>query len=215
MEWTPPAYAASSCQAETALLKAKARRSPFHHYKGAERRFSVLPFNNLSSDPEQDYFADGIVEDIITALSRFSELFVIARNSSFSRLKRSMSVWSARTRRAVCAGGQRQKVRRSVATRVAADPRGTGTHHWAKTTTAHSRMCSSWQDEVVSRSPRCSRRNVRKAESERALAKPSARQGARSTHVAETGEFSRAKSAKIVAKIGSVARGEPSPPLND
>jgi TolB-like protein len=44
---------------------------------------AVLPFTNLSSDPEQEYFADGIVEDITTALSRFRSLFVIARNSSF------------------------------------------------------------------------------------------------------------------------------------
>lgn len=45
---------------------------------------AVLPFNNLSGDPEQEYFADGIAEDIITALSRFGWFFVIARNSSFS-----------------------------------------------------------------------------------------------------------------------------------
>jgi adenylate cyclase len=44
---------------------------------------AVLPFQNFSVDPEQEYFADGIVEDIITALSRFKSLFVIARNSSF------------------------------------------------------------------------------------------------------------------------------------
>ena len=43
----------------------------------------VLPFTNLSDDPEQAYFADGITEDVITALSRFTEMFVIARNSSF------------------------------------------------------------------------------------------------------------------------------------
>jgi adenylate cyclase len=45
---------------------------------------AVLPFENMSGDPEQDYFADGMVEDIITALSRFKSLFVIARNSSFT-----------------------------------------------------------------------------------------------------------------------------------
>ena len=45
---------------------------------------AVLPFANLSADPEQDYFADGIVEEIITALSRIRWLFVIARNSSFT-----------------------------------------------------------------------------------------------------------------------------------
>lgn len=45
---------------------------------------AVLPFTNMSGDPEQDYFADGIVEDIITAFSRIKWLFVIARNSSFT-----------------------------------------------------------------------------------------------------------------------------------
>jgi TolB-like protein/class 3 adenylate cyclase len=45
---------------------------------------AVLPFQNMSGDSEQEYFADGMVEDIITALSRFKSLFVIARNSSFS-----------------------------------------------------------------------------------------------------------------------------------
>ena len=45
---------------------------------------AVLPFANMSSEPEQEYFSDGITEDIITELSRFRSLFVIARNSSFS-----------------------------------------------------------------------------------------------------------------------------------
>jgi adenylate cyclase len=44
----------------------------------------VLPFENMSGDPEQEYFADGMVEEIKTALSRFKWLFVIARNSSFT-----------------------------------------------------------------------------------------------------------------------------------
>jgi adenylate cyclase len=43
----------------------------------------VLPFQNMGSDPEQEYFADGMVEEIITGLSRIKWLFVIARNSSF------------------------------------------------------------------------------------------------------------------------------------
>ncbi len=45
---------------------------------------AVLPFDNMSGDPEQEFFADGIAEDVITSLSRFRSLFVIARNSSFS-----------------------------------------------------------------------------------------------------------------------------------
>src|SRR5205807_2999799 len=44
---------------------------------------AVLPFTDMSGEPGQAYFSDGITEDIITELSRFSELFVIARNSSF------------------------------------------------------------------------------------------------------------------------------------
>jgi TolB-like protein/class 3 adenylate cyclase/Tfp pilus assembly protein PilF len=50
----------------------------------AKPSIAVLPFQNMSGDPEQEYFADGMVEDIITALSRTKALFVIARNSSFS-----------------------------------------------------------------------------------------------------------------------------------
>jgi TolB-like protein len=53
---------------------------------------AILPFTNLSSDPEQDYFADGIVDDITTALSRFRLLFVIARNSSFTYKGRAMDI---------------------------------------------------------------------------------------------------------------------------
>jgi adenylate cyclase len=53
---------------------------------------AVLPFTNLSGDPSQDYFSDGITEDIITELSRFSELFVIARNSSFTYKGRAVDV---------------------------------------------------------------------------------------------------------------------------
>jgi TolB-like protein/tetratricopeptide (TPR) repeat protein len=53
---------------------------------------AVLPFQNLSADPEQEYFADGIVEDITMALSRFHWLFVIARNSSFTYKGRHVDV---------------------------------------------------------------------------------------------------------------------------
>ncbi len=53
---------------------------------------TVLPFQNLSGDPEQEYFADGVVEDIITALSRIRWLFVIARNSSFAFKGRAVDV---------------------------------------------------------------------------------------------------------------------------
>ena len=53
---------------------------------------AVLPFQNMSADPEQEYFVDGLVEDIITALSRFRSLFVIARNSSFTYKGRAVDI---------------------------------------------------------------------------------------------------------------------------
>jgi adenylate cyclase len=53
---------------------------------------AVLPFTNMSGDPEQEYFADGMVEEIITALSRFKWLFVIARNSSFTFKGRAVDI---------------------------------------------------------------------------------------------------------------------------
>jgi TolB-like protein len=53
---------------------------------------AVLPFHNLSGDPEQEYFADGMVEEITTALSRFKWLFVIARNSSFTFKGRAVDI---------------------------------------------------------------------------------------------------------------------------
>ena len=56
---------------------------------------AVLAFQNLSGDPEQEYFADGVVEDIITALSRIRWLFVIARNSSFTYKGRAVDIKQA------------------------------------------------------------------------------------------------------------------------
>ncbi|WP_246709633.1 winged helix-turn-helix domain-containing protein [Bradyrhizobium sp. 6(2017)] len=53
---------------------------------------AVLPFQNMSGDPEQEYFADGMVEEITTALSRFRWLFVIARNSSFTFKGRAIDI---------------------------------------------------------------------------------------------------------------------------
>ena len=52
----------------------------------------MLPFLNMSGDPEQSYFADGMTEEIITALTRFKSLFVIARNSSFNYRDRSVGI---------------------------------------------------------------------------------------------------------------------------
>src|SRR5262245_42330325 len=58
----------------------------------AQPAIAALPFQNMSSEPEQEYFADGMVEEIITALSRFRSLFVIARNSSFTYKGRTVDI---------------------------------------------------------------------------------------------------------------------------
>jgi TolB-like protein/cytochrome c-type biogenesis protein CcmH/NrfG len=58
--------------------------SALAHDWGGRPSIAVLPFKNFSGDPEQDYFSDGITEDIITALSRYRSLVIIARNSSFA-----------------------------------------------------------------------------------------------------------------------------------
>ena len=50
----------------------------------AKPSIAVLPFQNMSGDAEQEFFADGMAEDIITSLSRYRSLFVIARNSTFA-----------------------------------------------------------------------------------------------------------------------------------
>jgi TolB-like protein/class 3 adenylate cyclase/Tfp pilus assembly protein PilF len=63
---------------------AASQRSPESPAQPEKRSIVVLPFENMSGDPEQGYFSDGITEDIITELSKFRSLFVIARSSSFS-----------------------------------------------------------------------------------------------------------------------------------
>ena len=62
---------------------AKSSASVSHHETASSPAIVVLPFSNMSGDPEQEYFADGIVEEIITSLSHIRWLSVIARNSSF------------------------------------------------------------------------------------------------------------------------------------
>jgi adenylate cyclase len=75
-------YSVSSAKAAVAELSGVTSAKPLP--LPDKPSIAVLPFENMSGDPEQEYFADGMVEEIITALSRFKWLFVIARNSSFT-----------------------------------------------------------------------------------------------------------------------------------
>ena len=94
---------------------------------------AVLPFQNMSGDPEQEYFADGMVEDIITALSRFKSLFVIARNSSFTYKGQSVDIKQVGRElgvRYVLEGSVRKAGTRVRITGQLIDAQ-TGAHFWA------------------------------------------------------------------------------------
>ena len=94
---------------------------------------AVLPFANMSGDPEQEYFADGMVEEIITALSRIRWLFVIARNSSFTYKRRAVDVKRVGRElgvRYVLEGSVRKAVRRVRITAQLVDAQS-GSHLWA------------------------------------------------------------------------------------
>ena len=94
---------------------------------------AVLPFQNMSGDPEQEYFADGVVEEIITALSRFQHLFVIARNSSFTYKGKSVGVKQIGRElgvRYVLEGSVRKAASRVRITGQLIDA-STGAHLWA------------------------------------------------------------------------------------
>ena len=83
---------ALASRARPAALAAGARRPPPGKPASAAPSIAVLPFTNMSGDPEQEYFSDGITEDIITDLSKVGGLLVIARNSSFAYKGKSVDI---------------------------------------------------------------------------------------------------------------------------
>lgn len=95
---------------------------------------AVLPFTNMSGDPEQEYFADGITEDLITSLSQIHWLFVIARNSTFVYKGRAVDVKQVSRElgvRYVLEGSVRRVGNRLRISAQLIDGT-TGTHHWAE-----------------------------------------------------------------------------------
>jgi len=113
---------------------------------------AVLPFQNMSGDPEQDYFADGIVEEIITALSRLRWLFVIARNSSFTYKGRAVDVKQVGRElgvRYVLEGSLRKAGNRIRVTGQLIDT-ATGAHLWADRFEGGLQDIFDLQDQVTS-----------------------------------------------------------------
>jgi adenylate cyclase len=135
---------------------------------------AVLPFANMGGSPQDDYFSDGIAEDIITELSRFSELFVIARNSSFQYNGRSIDIRQI---------GRELGVRYVLEGSVRRDPDSvritaqlidaeTGAHIWAERYDRQAERVLAVQDEVARRIVSVLAVHVQKAEIDRTLTAP-------------------------------------------
>ena len=134
---------------------------------------AVLPFQNMSGDPEQEYFADGMVEDIITALSRFKWLFVIARNSTFTYKGRSVDIRQVGRElgvRYVLEGSVRRATDRVRITAQLIDAE-TSAHIWANRYDRAVQDIFALQDEITLSTVAAIEPSVRQAEIERAKRK--------------------------------------------
>ena len=135
---------------------------------------AVLPFENMSGDPDQEYFADGIVEDVITALSRFNSLFVIARNSSFTYKGKTVDVKQVGRElgvRYVLEGSVRKAAKRLRITGQLLDA-STGGHLWADRFEGDIEEVFDLQDRVTSSVIGAIAPKLEQAEIKRAMRKP-------------------------------------------
>ncbi len=135
---------------------------------------AALPFLNLSGDPEQEYFADGVVEDIITELSRIRWLFVIARNSSFTYKGRAVDVKQVGRElgvRYVLEGSMRKAANRVRITGQLIDA-STGAHLWADRFEGTLNDIFELQDQITESVVGAIAPQLERAEIERAKRKP-------------------------------------------
>jgi TolB-like protein len=135
---------------------------------------AVLPFLNLSGDPTQDYFVDGVVEDIIAAMSRMGGLFVIARNSSFTYKDRAVDVKQVGRElgvRYVVEGGLRKSADRVRITGQLVDAT-TGMNLWSERFEGRIDDIFALQDQMTSNIVGAIAPQLQRAEIERAKHKP-------------------------------------------
>jgi adenylate cyclase len=135
---------------------------------------AVLPFANMSGDPEQEYFADGMVEEIITALSRYPSLFVIARNSSFTYKGRAVDVKSVARElgvRYVLEGSLRKSGSRIRVTAQLVEAE-TGKHIWAERYDRDLADIFAVQDAITEAVTIASAPVIAQAERQRAIRRP-------------------------------------------
>jgi len=135
---------------------------------------AVLPFDNMSGDPEQEYFSDGMTEDIITALSRFHQFFVTARNSSFSYKGKAVDVRQAAGElgvQYVIEGSVRTVGNRARITAQLID--AVGDHHiWAERYDRELDDIFTVQDEITAAIVAAIEPNISRQERERAQREP-------------------------------------------
>lgn len=134
----------------------------------------MLPFANMSGDPEQDYFAEGMVEDIITALSRIRWFFVIARNSSFTYKGRAVDVKQVGRElgvRYVLEGSVRKSGSRIRVTAQLVETT-TGNHIWAERYDRDLADIFAVQDEIIERVVAAIEPELYAAEQVRSQSKP-------------------------------------------
>jgi len=146
---TKPVRAYAVCAAACSTLIEKISAAPPLPDKPS---IAVLPFENMSGDPEQEYFADGMVEEITTALSRFKWLFVVARNSSFTFKGKAVDVKEVGRRlgvRYVLEGSVRRASGKVRITGQLIDA-VTGSHIWADRFERDLTDVFALQDEVTS-----------------------------------------------------------------
>jgi adenylate cyclase len=134
---------------------------------------AILPFQNMSGDPEQEYFVDGLVEDIITALSRDRGLFVIARNSSFTYKGRAVDIRQVGRELGVryVLEGSVRKASNKVRITGQLIEANTGSHVWADRFDGSLEDIFELQDQVASKVASVISPAVEMAEIERAIRK--------------------------------------------
>jgi adenylate cyclase len=135
---------------------------------------AVLPFTNMSPEPEQEFFADGIAEDVITALSRYPSLFVIARNSSFTYKGRAVDVKQVGRElgvRYVLEGSLRKAGNRIRVTAQLVEAE-TGKHVWAERYDRDLADIFEMQDEIAQAVAIAIVPAIAEAEQQRAMRKP-------------------------------------------
>jgi adenylate cyclase len=135
---------------------------------------AVLPFTNMSADPEQEFFADGIAEDAITALSRYPSLFVIARNSCFTYKGRAVDVKQVGRElgvRYVLEGSLRKSGTRIRVTAQLVEAE-TGKHVWAERYDRDLADIFAVQDEITEAVTIAIAPAIAEAEQQRAMRKP-------------------------------------------